>query len=51
MIRSAAEKRGRRQINEAFAKEKATVAADAQSALRTLPAEIDGIITDLRLLH
>ena len=48
---NAASKKGRRQINEAFAKGKPSAMPDVGAARRQLPAEIEAILWDLRPLH
>ena len=48
---NAASKKGRRQINEAFAKGKPSAMPDVGAARRQLPAEIEAILRDLRPLH
>ena len=51
LVQNAASKKGRRQINEAFAKGKPTAMPDVGAARRQLPAEIETLIRDLRPLH
>lgn len=51
VLRQAAARKGRRQINEAFAKGKPTAAVDLQAAQVQLAAEIDAILDELRPLH